>query len=552
MSPNTPTPGAFRKGLGKTNKSLAAALRAKVGPEPPEHVTVSPDGSGESTVVATANMGPQVPEPRQVPPWLKNAGIGSWSIIGVVIVVGAIVFATAKISAVFIAVFVALVFTSVLNPVVNMLNKHLNRGLSVLLAILGGVLIFAGMLTFVIGSVAGQWSSLLRQLSHGMDKISDFLDKLPFNVNVSSDQIYDWFTGMVQKGQHYVTQNWQALVSKVMSNAGGIAIFFTIVGLAIFVTVFFLLQGSQMWRWFLNMLPTDKRAITNHAAQAGWHSFAGYARGTMIIAFIDGMLAWIFLEILRVPLAPALGVLVMIGALIPLIGAPAAMVVAMIVALATDGVLTALIVGIGIALIGQLEGHVLQPLIMGRQVSLHPVVVGIGVIAGTLLAGLLGAIIAIPIIGVAWAVFNALYHRDPPIVGPLPDTIGETAPKRPRGKISRFFHKLFRRHSKDGESSTEESAADAAAIGEAEGQDATKVTVVGPEESAEHSTTESRAPGPGDSGPRGTASNEVAANKTLLSKPASGDSKPKADDGVAASGEADGDSGGGNSKGDVG
>mgnify|MGYP006915350216 CR=1 FL=1 len=104
MSPNTPTPGAFRKGLGKTNKSLAAALRAKVGPEPPEHVTVSPDGSGESTVVATANMGPQVPEPRQVPPWLKNAGIGSWSIIGVVIVVGAIVFATAKISAVFIAV----------------------------------------------------------------------------------------------------------------------------------------------------------------------------------------------------------------------------------------------------------------------------------------------------------------------------------------------------------------------------------------------------------------------------------------------------------------
>lgn len=361
-----------------------------------------------------------------VPPWLKHAGIGSWSIIGITLVVAGIVFATAKISAVFIAVFVALVLTALLNPTVNQLSKHMARGLAVALALLGTLLIFGGLLTFVVTSVAGQWQNLAKQLSHGLDMIVDFIDKTPLGVTLTSDQVYDWMISMIQKGQEYVVHNWQDLATKVLSNAGGVALALTSFALAIFITIFFLLSGSQMWRWFLNLLPTDARAKWNHGAQAGWRTFAGYGRGTIIIAFIDGVLAWIFLEILGVPLAPALAVLVMIGALIPMVGAPAAMVLAMIVALATEGVMKAVFVGVGIALIGQFEGHVLQPLVMGKQVALSPVVVGIGVMSGTLVAGLLGAIIAIPIIGVVWSVFSSLYHRDPPIVGPLPDLPGSS------------------------------------------------------------------------------------------------------------------------------
>ena len=127
------------------------------------------------------------------------------------------------------------------------------------------------------------------------------------------------------------------------------------------------------------------------------------------MAGTDGLFAAIFLQILGVPVAPALGILVFIGAFIPLIGAPTAMILAMIVALAAKGIVTAAIVGLGIALIGQIEGHILQPLIMGHQVSLHPVVVGIGVMVGTFTAGLLGAIIAIPIISVIWSIFSELY-----------------------------------------------------------------------------------------------------------------------------------------------
>lgn len=394
------------------------------------------------------------PNTSKVPSWLRDSGIGAWSIIGITIVVGAVVFATSKISAVFIAVFAALVFTALLNPLVNWMSKRMARGLAVTISLLGTILIVAGMLTFVVTSVAGQWHSLARQLSHGVEMIVDFIDKTPFGVTVTTDQAFDWIQSMLEKGQDYLASNWQHLATTALSNVGGVALAITSIALAIFVTVFFLLSGSQMWRWFLNLLPSDVRGKWNHGAQAGWRTFAGYGRGTIIIAFIDGVLAWIVLEVLRIPLSPALAVLVMIGALIPMVGAPAAMVLAMVVALATEGVMKAILVGVFIALIGQLEGHILQPLIMGKQVALHPVVVGIGVMAGTLLAGLLGAIIAIPIIAVIWAVFSSLYRRDPPIVGPLPDSVPieppeASAPKKKPGFFGRLWLKIRGNRPKD-------------------------------------------------------------------------------------------------------
>lgn len=398
-----------RKPIYRAPKTAAAKAAAD-----PHFVPASV--TGQSAVATIEQSG--------VPRWLRQSGVAAWATIGILLLVSGIVFATAQISPVFIAIFIALVFASLLTPMVNRLSKYMARGLAVLLSLLFILAIFGGLIAFIVTSVASQWSKLAQQLSNGVDMIVDFLESTPLKISLTSDEVYKWMSDSIETGQQYITNNWQDLAGRVLSNVGGMAIFFTIFALGIFVTVFFLLSGSQMWRWFLNLLPTEKRPIWNHAAQAGWGTFAGYARGTLIIAFIDGLLAWVFLEILKVPLAPALGVLVMIGALIPLVGAPAAMVVAMIVALATDGVWTAVIVGIGIALIGQLEGHVFQPLIMGKQVALHPVVIGIGVVAGTLLAGLLGAIIAIPIISVSWAVFSSLYRKDPPIEGELPDVYG--------------------------------------------------------------------------------------------------------------------------------
>jgi len=163
------------------------------------------------------------------------------------------------------------------------------------------------------------------------------------------------------------------------------------------------------------LLPDRNRERVNLGAFAAWTAFSGYARGTVIISLINGVLAFIFLMIVGVPLAAPLAVLVLIGTFIPLVGAPAAMVIAMIVALASGGVTDFVVVGIGIALIGQLEGNLWQPLIMGQQVSLHPAVVAVGVAAGGFAGGLVGAVITIPIMAIVWSVYRTLNQPDTPL-----------------------------------------------------------------------------------------------------------------------------------------
>lgn len=358
----------------------------------------------------------------EVPRWLRRYGQMAWLFIGIVIVVAMVVFATTRIQAVFIAVFLALVVTSVLYPVVSYLSRVMPRPLATAVTLLGSVAVVAGIFTYVISSVAGQWEDLANQFGQGIDDIFEFLETGPLPIHFTQAEIYEAINEIVAQAQEYVTQNAGTLAGQLLSNAGTVALLFTVIALSIFVTVFFLLRGGDMWRWFLNQLPSRSREPVHRAASAGWYTFSGYARGTVIVATADGVLAFILLAVVGVPLAAPLAVLVFIGAFIPLIGAPLAMIIAAVVALAAGGIVDALIVTVGIALIGQIEGHLLQPLVMGKQVSLHPVVVALGVTAGTFLAGLLGAIIAIPIIAVIWAVYSALHEPDPPIEGELPDS----------------------------------------------------------------------------------------------------------------------------------
>ncbi|MDO5700379.1 MAG: AI-2E family transporter [Bowdeniella nasicola] len=348
-----------------------------------------------------------------VPRWLSKYGLGAWYLIGICIIIAALVYFTSKIELVFIAVFLALVFTSVLWPIVSWLARWMPRALAVLLSLLGTFGIFGGMIFYVAYSVSGEWNDLADQFSNGIDQIVDFMEHGPLPWHLTRQEISDGVKDLVDQGTAYVQDNAGDLASQVLSNAGVVAIIFTILALSLFVTIFFLYKGDKMWLWFLNELPARNRENTHRAAAAGWLTFSGYARGTMIVAVSDALFAFILLWLLGIPLAAPLAVLVLIGAFIPLVGAPTAMVIAMIVALAADGIGKAIMVGLGIALIGQFEGHVLQPLVMGKQVALHPVVVALGVTAGTFLAGLLGAVIAIPIIAVIWAVYSTLHDKDP-------------------------------------------------------------------------------------------------------------------------------------------
>jgi predicted PurR-regulated permease PerM len=341
---------------------------------------------------------------ENVPAWLRSSAGWSWRLITLTVAVALVFWATAQVQLVFVAVFLGLVFASVLSPVADLYSKVMPRPLATALAILSAFLAIGGLLTYVVASVAGQWQTLAGQFDTGLQQIVGYLESGPFGLNVTLEQINEW----INQGRQWVSENADALVSQAAQGAGSVAEGFVILALAIFCTVFFVASGAKMWRWFLDQLPERHRSRWQVAADAGWYSFSGYARGTVIIAFIDGVLAFVLLTILGVPLAAPLAVLVFIGAFIPLIGAPLAMIIAAVVALAAQGFVTALIVTVGIALIGQLEGHVLQPWIMGRQVALHPLVIGVGVTTGTVLAGILGAIIAVPLIAVAWTVFSTL------------------------------------------------------------------------------------------------------------------------------------------------
>ena len=361
--------------------------------------------------VAGARRNPSVlGHEEDAPRWLRSAAGWSWRLIVVAAAVGLITYATIRVQLVFVAVFLALVFTAVLRPLVNLLSRWIPRAVATPLSMVLAVAVFAGLLTYVGFSVAGQWEDLGAQFNEGIGDILETLERSPLHITVTNEDVQGWITD----AQDWISENSGAIASQAWASVGSVGQVCAALALATFLTVFFLMRGREMWEWFLNQLPARHRESWYLGGGAAWYTFSGYTRGTFLVAGADGILAVIILLALGVPLAAPLAVLVFIGAFIPLIGAPAAMVVAMVVALAANGIWNAVIVGIGIALIGQFEGHVLTPLVMGKQVSLHPVVVALVVTSGTLLAGILGAVIAVPIAAVAWSVFSLLRTVDPP------------------------------------------------------------------------------------------------------------------------------------------
>ena len=369
-------------------------------------------GAGQAAKrVAGARRNPSVVGYEETAPqWLRVLAGWSWRMLVVVVAVALVFWATSRVLLLFIAVFLALVFTAVLRPIVDTLDKFMPRGLATALSIVASILVIAGLFTYVGLSVAGQWTSLGDQFNTGIGQILQYLEESPLHLTVTTEDVQGWLTS----AQEWIAANSSTIASQALTSAGSVALVFTALALATFCTVFFVTRGTEMWFWFLNQLPLRIRESWHIGGGVAWYTFSGYTRGTFIVAAADGVLAVIILLVLGVPLAAPLSVLVFIGAFIPLIGAPLAMVVAMVVALAANGIVNAILVGVGIALIGQFEGHVLTPLVMGKQVSLHPVAVALGVTAGTLVAGILGAVISVPLIAVAWAVFARLRTVDLP------------------------------------------------------------------------------------------------------------------------------------------
>ncbi|RKN59209.1 AI-2E family transporter [Micromonospora costi] len=335
-------------------------------------------------------------------PWLVRSAV-LWSACLVVIVAGLYVLAriTGVLAPVAIAVAVALFLAALLDPVLRLLRRwRLPPSLAALLSMLLLVGVLAGVLVLAWNLTAGQFGALRHELTRGLANTRELVTAvLPVN-----DQQIDRVVGEVRKT---LGRSKFDLVAgaRTLTEAFGAAL------LSLVLLFFLLKDGRWMWGWVLTRMTGPNREVVAEAGRAGWRTLGAYSRGTLMIAASDALGIGLALVLLRVPLALPLVLITFIGAFIPIIGATVAGIVAVLVALAAKGPVTALLLLAAVIAVQQLEGNVLDPLIMKRQVRLHPAVLLIVVAAGTFVAGIAGAFVSVPLAAVTWRVVDTVQRR---------------------------------------------------------------------------------------------------------------------------------------------
>jgi len=332
---------------------------------------------------------------------LRIATAYAWRLIVVAVAVYLVFVILAKLTFVAVAVFVGLVISALLRPVVDFLARVLPRALAVVAALLLAFVTLGGVFTFIANSVAGQSASLTTQFTGGLTNIQRSLEGPPLHLRAVD------LSRLGQQARDWVSHNGGSLTGQALGGAGVAVEVLTGLVLAVFCSIFFLNSGDRIWAWLLTQAGGDRHRWDD-AARAGWATFAGYTRGVVLIAATNAVLVCVALLILRVPLALPLALLVFFAAFIPMIGSPLALAVATLVALAARGPLIAVLVLALIVIIGQIEGNLLHPMIMSRAVNLHPLAVALTVTSGTVLAGIIGAVVAVPMVAVSWTIWTTL------------------------------------------------------------------------------------------------------------------------------------------------
>lgn len=306
------------------------------------------------------------------------------------------------------AVFAALLMFALVSPVSARLRRlRVPPSLAALAAVLTLITGIALPLVLIGEQTASQFPDLRSRLDQGLNRLRDFALNGP--VPISERQLDSVVNGLSQAARRAAPDpvGGASTAAQVAASA-----------LIALVLLFFLLKDSgDMWRWVLSLLPERHRPRIDQAAREGREALVGYVRGTVLVALIDAVGIGLALLVIGVPLALPLALLTFIAAFIPIIGATVAGAVAVLVAFVSNGVGDALLVLAAVIAVQQIEGNLLQPLIMGRTLRLHPAVVLVVVTAGTLLGGVAGAAVAVPVTAVAYRMITVLRATH----GPAPD-----------------------------------------------------------------------------------------------------------------------------------
>lgn len=330
-----------------------------------------------------------------MPAVLRVAAEISWRLLLVVAALYVVSVVVGRLSAVVVPLAIALLLAALLSPAVAFLMaKRVPRGLAAALVLVAGLTVLGGMVTFVVVTFVNGLPDLTAQLTRSVDAASRWLVTGP--LGLSEDQLREFTDRFVKTLQ----DNQSGITSTAFTTAATIGEVLTELLLVLFTLAFFLYDGPRIWQFLIRVVPGTSRRRVDVAGRRGLAALVSYVRATGAVAVVDALGIGIGLAVLGVPLAVPLAALVFIGAFIPIFGAVVAGGVAVLVALVANGPLTALIVLAVVIAVNQLESHVLQPLLLGRAVKLHPLAVVLALAAGLLVAGIAGALLAVPLLAV--------------------------------------------------------------------------------------------------------------------------------------------------------
>ncbi|GAB4086859.1 hypothetical protein GCM10028784_34890 [Myceligenerans cantabricum] len=322
-------------------------------------------------------------------------GTRSLQILALVAVVAVFGFMGTRLTLVVIPVLIALVLAAAIYPLVSFLRRRgLPSMLATWIALLTLVALLSAIVWLVVLAVVDQWDELQSQALDGFDSLQTYVQNLPFNI--TDEQIASVRESAVSLLQSDAVGS--GAIAGVSQTADFVAGFF----IMIVVLFFFLKDGPVMWEFLLRPFDGHRYERGRRVGTATISTLGGYVRGTAIVALVDAVGIGVGLAIVGVPLVVPLSVLVFLLAFIPLVGATLAGILAALVTLVAVGPIEALIVVAIVVAVNQLEGDFLQPIVMGRALRLHPLVILFALTAGTVLVGITGAVLAVPIAASLW------------------------------------------------------------------------------------------------------------------------------------------------------
>ena len=377
-------------------------------------IVMAGDRTGTMVVAAERTAGrANSPEQSRVPSWLQTAAAWSWRLLLIAIVI----YLTARMLGILYIVVVpcvaALLLTALLQPLsARLCRSGLSRLAATWVTLLVAALVLGGLIALVANRASADYPTLVAETKHTATQVESLLSGPPFHVKSSNVQKF------LNDIPSYLSKH-KALVEGTVVTGGKIASeFFGGLVLMLFVIFFLIKDGERIWKWLLGAMRAETAQRMDRAGRAAWVVLVYYMRGTVAVAAIHAVVIGLVLWIMGVPLALPLAVLVFLAAFVPLVGLLAAGALAILVTLATKGWVAALIL-LGILVIeDQLEAHLLQPQVVGRVIRLHPLAVILSLAVGGVLAGIAGAVVAVPIVAVITRAVPELRRSEPGDLGP--------------------------------------------------------------------------------------------------------------------------------------